>query len=175
MEGLWIFVVIIVYVINGLFWGSMTQNVADRKNLGDGWFKWGFFFGLTAWIIASSKEENHYQGYREPFQGFSRPKAAARPDATLWHCDCGRDNPAYVGTCACGRTKAQMLNKGIIPQIEETGKEKEQPIIEEPEKDVNVEQELKDFALIRELKALLDEGAITQEEYDAKKKQLLGI
>ncbi len=73
----------------------------------------------------------------------------------------------------------------IIKRINEAqGKTTETPVveptIEKEEKKVEVPVQVKteqkiDTAKIRELKELLDMGAITQEEYDIKKKEILGL
>ena len=77
-----------------------------------------------------------------------------------WACVCGRLNESYIGTCACGRTKAEIeeINRRNAEQEKSSGQD-----------------ELSKLAAIKELKSLLDEGIITQEEFDAKKKNLLGI
>ena len=74
-----------------------------------------------------------------------------------WKCVCGRVNYHYVSSCACGKNRRE-------------GEVKKQ-IREEPQKI----EEKSDTAKIKEYKELLDSGIITQEEFDAKKKQLLGL
>ena len=74
-----------------------------------------------------------------------------------WRCGCGKVHARYVSSCSCGRNK--------------DGERPPQPTPVQPEEastDATV-------AAIREYKKLLDEGILTAEEFEAKKKQLLGI
>ena len=66
-----------------------------------------------------------------------------------WKCSqCGRVNPGYIGSCGCGMSKSDN----------------------EAQK-----QELDNLKKIKNYKNLLDSGVISQEEFDSKKKQLLGL
>lgn len=76
-----------------------------------------------------------------------------------WRCGCGRVNASYVSSCSCGRSK-----------IEEPIQEPAPVRLSEP-----VEDELQNAAAIREYKKLMDDGIITAEEFEAKKKQLLDL
>ena len=77
-----------------------------------------------------------------------------------WQCSCGSVNAFYISSCACGRSK-----NGELPA------EPAAVVMEEPTE----ETELRNAQAIREYKKLLDEGIITAEEFEAKKKQLLGL
>lgn len=77
-----------------------------------------------------------------------------------WQCACGKVNASYVSSCACGRSKGGDLPAEPAPVVPE-----------EPTED----NEVRNAQAIREYKKLLDEGIITAEEFEAKKKQLLGI
>ena len=172
MTALFIFICVLVIVIHGVFWGIMTQGVADRKGLGSNWFAWGFFLGMVGYILASNEEDRlhkTYTGVSQEAAGLSKKQTRYVPSYTqlrnnsqtvvqndFWTCTCGRVNASYISTCACGRMKEITAPSKIEKQTDE-------------------EQELKNFALIRELKGLLDDGIITEEEFDLKKKQLLGI
>ena len=74
-----------------------------------------------------------------------------------WQCGCGRVNARYVSTCACGRNKHGETKPEPAPVTAE---------------ELDVDETV---AAIREYKKLLDEGILTPEEFEAKKKQLLGI
>lgn len=77
-----------------------------------------------------------------------------------WKCACGNVNAAYVSTCSCGRNKHGDLPPEPLPVTVEARPE---------------DQEVQNAHAIREYKKLLDEGIITAEEFEAKKKQLLGL
>ena len=72
-----------------------------------------------------------------------------------WRCACGKVHARYTSSCSCGRNKG-----GALPP---------QPAVRE------IDNETKNAAAIREYKRLMDDGIITPEEFEAKKKQLLGI
>lgn len=88
-----------------------------------------------------------------------RPIQATPKDG--WKCSkCGAANAIYVGTCGCGQLKKENNTKKRTSSAKVTDSDS---------KEVDNLQQLK---LCKEL---LDMGAITQEEFDAKKKQLLGL
>lgn len=74
-----------------------------------------------------------------------------------WKCGCGKVNARYVSTCSCGRNKNGDPKPEPAPTVNE---------------EASVDETVAD---IREYKKLLDEGILTPEEFEAKKKQLLGI
>lgn len=83
------------------------------------------------------------------------------PPADSWTCrKCRAVNAGYVGTCGCGQLKKENdPQKGTS-----SGEVKE-----------SVSKEVDNLQQLKLCKELLDMGAITQEEFDAKKKQLLGL
>ncbi|MBE5926739.1 MAG: SHOCT domain-containing protein [Lachnospiraceae bacterium] len=87
---------------------------------------------------------------------------------------CGKGNESYTGTCACGNTKRE--NAAFI-SAEAQRKWSEKSVTSDADKavlDKNAKEKAAAEALLA-FKELLDKGAITQEEYDLKKKQLLGL
>ena len=90
-----------------------------------------------------------------------RQQASAINDQLLasggWKCACGKVNAVYISSCSCGRNK-----DGALPP-------QPQPAVQE------IYNETKNAAAIREYKRLMDDGIITPEEFEVKKKQLLGI
>lgn len=162
---------IIVMIIQGLIFGFATQAIIDNKGYYENWFWWGFFFGIIALLVALGKPvsrayEAANNDYLEGVSGkFSRDGERNHTTRVLegggWKCHfCNRTNPSYTGTCACGRTKmdSEKFEMQRIQQLNET--EQKAP---------------KEDALdkIKKLKELLDMGALTQEEFDLKKKELL--
>ena len=77
-----------------------------------------------------------------------------------WRCACGRVNASYVSSCACGRSKSGEPPAEPAPVIRN---------------DTSEDVEVRNARAIREYKGLMDDGIITAEEFEAKKKQLLGI
>ena len=148
------FIPIFVFCIQGLFWGVVTQIIIDNKGYQEKWFWWGFFFGLIAVIVALLKPSvQTYDTFTTGFLNNERDRAYVSNvlEEGGWKCHfCNRANPSYTGTCACGRTKADTLN------FEKMNKE-----------------QMDSLDKIKRLKELLDIGALTQEEFEAKKKELL--
>lgn len=166
-------------IVYGVIWGWACNKVIENKGYNENWFWWGFWFGFIAFIVALTKPDINYNTYNEvdrygnvnPY-GDSKlsQMAKERTEAEImrnggWKCsNCGRTNTGLVGTCACGWTKYQSENKvEETTQIEETKKEKQNSR--------NVESENLD--ILKKYKELLDMGAISQEEFDKKKNEIL--
>ena len=130
--------------------GAAVDRVITGKGYEEIWFWWGFFFGFLALLVALAKADA---------SGGARPPED-RKEALLqeggWICQrCGQVNPAYTGTCGCGAAKR---DRGA-PEAE-------------------AQREARELAHAQSLKAykeLLDAGALTQEEFDRKKAELLGL
>ena len=82
-----------------------------------------------------------------------------------WKCGCGRVNASYTSSCVCGRNK----HGGTVPEA--VSVQQPSPAMDDP---VN-NTEIANAAAIREYKKLMDDGIITAEEFEVKKKQLLGL
>ena len=89
------------------------------------------------------------------------------PPPQDWTCHCGRQHQSYETSCICGQTKHEVLTANIV--IPEFVPSPVPEVLPEPADD---EQSIQ---ALRKYKALLDDGTITQEDYDLKKKQLLGL
>lgn len=162
---------IILLIIQGLVFGFATQSIIENKGYYENWFWWGFFFGILAVLVALSKPESraydssnidYLTGVADTFSVERDKKYTSKViEAGGWKCHfCNRTNPSYTGTCACGRTKedTQNFETARIQQMNEI-KQK-----------TNREDSLDK---LKKLKELLDMGALTQEEFDLKKKELL--
>ncbi len=119
-----------------------------------------------------------------------------------WKCVCGKVNPEIVTSCKCGRSKSAAKEEQAAAQkrialranlpvtaaepvndeaknaetkknvaLEEKAPEK----TEDPSVTADLQAELEHIRVLKEYKALLDDGVLTQEEFDAKKKQLLNL
>ena len=78
-----------------------------------------------------------------------------------WRCQCGGVHASYVSSCSCGSSKSGDPAPAPVPV----------PVAAP----ASEEDEVKNAAAIREYKKLLDDGIITAEEFEAKKKQLLNL
>ena len=147
-----------IVIIRGAIWGFVTQSIIDNKGYQENWFGWGFFFGIIAALVALSKPpvQSNYD-FSTGFLADERDKAYKNNivDDGGWRCHfCNRANPSYTGTCACGKTKADTL-----------------AVKSAQTQQINKQEDSLDK--IKKLKELLDMGALTQEEFETKKKELL--
>lgn len=164
-------VAIIIWLISSIIWGFATQAIVENKGYYENWFWWGFFFGIIAVLVALSKPQSHaYDAgnvdrltYVADTYMLERNGQQAGNVVTSgkWKCHfCNRINESYTGTCVCGRSKSDTEN--FAKQREEEQRKQRQKAAEGDAMDK-----------LKKLKELLDMGALTQEEYDAKKKELL--
>ncbi len=178
---------IIGLIIYGLIFGFATKAVIENKGYDDNWFWWGFFFGFIALIVACAKPQNTrysgastYTDYSTRSPAYGTPMAAATRESEEkkvlasggWKCICGRVNAAYVSTCYCGRNKSDVIAAQCRKEAE-AAKQNEQTKLADAQADHA--DELSKAAAIKEYKKLMDDGIISQDEFDRKKKQLLGL
>ncbi|WP_322180379.1 SHOCT domain-containing protein [Neglectibacter caecimuris] len=143
---------VIGIIIWGVIWGAATQTVVYNKGYEENWFWWGFFFGFIALLVALSKPQLYSTGPLSP-QLAREAEERRTMEAGGWKCVCGRLNPSYTGTCACGRSRQAVLAAAAEPALENEGAT---------------------VRMIKQYKELLDSGAITQEEFEKKKREILG-
>ena len=155
-------------IAQGVFFGVVTNAVIENKGYTENWFWWGFFFGMLALIVAIAKPQ---KVYHSPYRGAGLYQTAegAYKEQLLseggWKCSCGRVQAAYVSTCSCGVSRRALLDA--------QRKKDEQPSSREEAPAPKTDREKAEA--IREYKQLMDEGILSAEEFEAKKKQLLGV
>lgn len=169
MEGLFL-VYIIAGIVWGVIWGFATNKVIENKGYSENWFWWGFFFGFIAFIVALTKSDAHRSQYSSSSSiAYIEPVVKS---ADTWKCGkCGRYNSGF--SCDCGMLRgdnAMFLKKQAAEKAKAEAEAKAKQ-----EQMASDQQELDNLKKIKEYKDLLDSGVISQEEFDAKKKQLLGL
>lgn len=121
-----------------------------------------------------------------------------------WTCTCGKNHPAYETSCVCGKNKSMVMSEriaanrayaeanaaqtsvapqapAVVPQpaVAPGAAAQPRPAVPAPtavaEKSSPSVTEAERLQYLKEYKNLLDSGVISQEEFDAKKKQLLGL
>lgn len=113
----------------------------------------------------------------------SQPRTAAPTPATGWTCECGRVHTAYVTSCICGRSKSDIQQRKAEAAEEakaaeaakaaaEAAKAAEEAKAAEAAKKDTLQDQVQ---ALKSYKELLDAGILTQEEFDAKKKELLSV
>ena len=168
------------YLVSGLIFGFICVGIASSRGMSGG-FLWGFFLGVIGVIIVAVRpnEQNQNGVVSEIEEEIEIPKTIYR-----FRCkSCGKKLTGWYQTCP------QCRSSGSIERLQ-----KEEVVIDEVAaaaiKAKQLEKKaaaMKDQAEqkasttiseadeIKKFKDLLDSGIITQEEFDAKKKQLLGL
>ena len=154
----YLFGVVIVSVVCG----TIAKAISSNRGM-DGGFWWGFWLNIIGIIVVAVRPND--KPMYEP-----RPKTREEEENEIianggWRCDnCGKVNFRYITSCRyCNGSKSEQERKRYLEKIK-ADEEKQQQ-----------KEEQSSAAQIKEFKELLDSGAITQEEFDAKKKQLLGL
>ncbi len=172
-----VIIIIIGVIINGILCGLVTQTIIEEKGYYENWFWYGLVFGEFAILAAKVKEEKHATSLEYTVPSYltsdtselSSVSASASNPSGKWICSkCGRTNQGYTGSCGCGMTKTE--NEAILKA--ESAKEAKAASVEEALKE---DKEIITAHRIKAYKELLDTGAITQEEFDKKKAELLDI
>lgn len=94
-----------------------------------------------------------------------------------WRCrKCGKGNPDFINCCVCGMTRRESkeIDKKYEQEAEEAKKVEEVNREEQLNKDKTKEQ-MDKFEEIKKYKDLLDNGIITEEEFNKKKSEFLGL
>ena len=92
------------------------------------------------------------------------------PAPGSWVCSCGKVNPGYSHTCGCGKTQSQVARDKAEKKMARTASTEKAPAADSS---TIADQSKKSLELLKELKDLLDQGVLTQEEFDSKKAELL--
>ena len=158
--------VILGVLICSLACGFATRKINESKGY-DGGFAWGFWLGFIGLIVVACKPDNRSSYYSILQSSGSASSLFNNSSEESWRCSrCTRMNPPYQTTCTCGITKTEsdrFYNEGDSQQSEPVA------VPLPTSKSVSEAEEIVRF------KKLLDDGVITEEEFQAKKKQILGI
>lgn len=140
---------IIVGLVVSCIFGAITKSINESKGY-DGGFAWGFWLGMIGIIVVACKQPNPY--YARPRESIIRnPPKDEMPPPGGWKCTCGRGHAAYESSCVCGVNKSNLLRKANNEDSTEKA----------------------NISALKEYKELLDQGIITQEEFDRKKQDIL--
>ena len=150
-------------IIVGVICGCISKAIASNRGM-DGGFWWGFWLTIIGIVVVAVRPNDNKPAY-EP-----RPKTREEEENEIianggWRCDnCGKVNYHYMTSCRyCNESKREQERKRYLEKIKAEEENQQQ------------KEEKSSAAQIKEFKELLDDGIITQEEFDAKKKQLLGL
>lgn len=149
--------------------GLISKHINENKGYYGG-FAWGFFLGIIGIIVVACRSDNRSYQYSNTTRstydtGLSAAATEFENSRLLreggWRCvACQKVNPKYVTTCECGNS----LTKNKIMIAEEKKEEAE-----------NKANEKESIEALLKYKQLLDAGAISEAEFEAKKKELLKL
>lgn len=151
-----VFVSFIISIAIAIVCGIISKKINESKGRYGG-FAWGFFLGAIGIIIVACRSDlnNTNIAYTTNSEYDNKLKSLANEkdeNSMLrdggWRCNkCSAVNPKYASSCKCGLSWTE--NKNFLQNQQ---KEK-----------------------LHSYKEMLDEGLITQEEFEAKKKQVLEL
>ena len=165
-------------IIWGVIWGFVAKAVITNRGYeeeGTKYFWLGFFFAFIPVIVAATKPV--YQS-KWSSSNISNSSSTSSYNSTVnsripengWRCsNCGRIHCSYESGCLCGKSRFEVRPVQAVEQ-DTTTKTMPKAIPE-----VNKNSSIAQIDEIKQYKELLDSGILTKEEFDAKKKQLLGL
>lgn len=191
-------------LIWGAIWGAISSVVGKNRGYNPGTsFLWGFLLGLIGFIVVIARKDltkdpgYDAQGYYPPgYYPQGAPMNAQQ--GRLWFCTkCGMQN-GNTNTCVrcgeqywfcsmCGTPNSYATH--VCGKCGYSGSAGGYVNTEQPQYQAQYQQQMpvqtpNDYASftanngpdeLMRYKELLDRGVITQEEFDAKKKQILGL
>ena len=166
------FLLILIFVRPIL--GVVALSVADSRNMTGG-FWWGFFLGVLGIIIVAFRPKDDSN--------------TITPRMVVYCKKCKKISKFYYVCKTCGLpmtettiswnewnsfsdNKKEELLKAFSKGQYLTGEDNVYESVDNRSESISVERVADD---LKKLKELLDSGILTQEEFDAKKKQLLGL
>ena len=168
----------IAVIIISVICGVICTGISSSRGM-EGGFWWGFWLWIIGIIVVAVRpNDSVIRSVEVPTYSQVKKQEERILNEGGWKCECGTINPSYVSSCGCGRNKREVLamRKKENETRESTTVSSSWPeqktdseVIDSAQKANSSVEELRGF------KVLLDEGVITQEEFDAKKKQILGL
>lgn len=161
-----IFPIFMVSLITNVVFGFISKKINENKGYNGG-FAWGFFLGIIGIIVVAIRSNNGYSSYQSNDYQLKQMSREKHENDILreggWRCQrCNNVNPKYQTSCNCGYSLSEQ--KKYLE--EQHNKQKQQEELKMKEEKMK---------LVLSQKKMLDEGLITQEEFEEQKKQLLGL
>lgn len=153
--------IIVVSILSALFGGFIMGIISKTINENKGYvggFAWGFWLGILGIIVVACKTP----AWQRP--EVHRPETVQDQTEESWFCtNCGQRHDGSEYSCACGQNKLAIPAKKKITE--------ETPTAPKAAEKANEEQTIR---VLKEYKELMDAGIITPEEFEKKKKALIG-
>lgn len=176
-----IFVILLLYIVQGLIFGLAAQHIAESKGYNTG-FIWGFFLGVIGLVVVGLKPTivETYQPVNRS-TNISVSSSTSSPSASSsgeWLCECGNQNAASLTYCTrCGREKINT-KKIACPHCGAKNKEtnkvcfacgKSMTVLTATEPVQSIEM----ANLLEKLAELHQKGILTDEEFQQKKDDII--
>lgn len=172
--GFWLNIIgLIVCAAKPSVLDSNSYSNRISTNHGEG-LKYQPVSNSTEWKCNKCGKVNDSRAYECISCGNRRAKTNNYISTDSWVCICGARNSFMQIKCnKCGRSKEDYTsNKPKTVTIDPPAPKPKQAVSTPVKLESSFDQTKKD---ITELKSMFDEGLITEEEFTAKKKQILGI
>lgn len=196
-DEFWTFIIYVV--VKALIFGFACRAIEKSKGYEDGgaWFLWGALFGFIALIVVCAKPAKVEKGpnvspYIPYISNAGIPEVTYTGIPRVFYCpNCNSTyNSERMSRLICPHCKLPLMETVFLSekwqQFSEERKEELRQRMREghgllgeveinPEETVGAAPAFSPADEIKKYKELLDMGAITQEEFEAKKKQLLNL
>lgn len=107
-----IFLVILVYLIQGVIFGAVTNYLANSKGY-DGGFAWGFWLGIIGVMVVGFRPTINQAAETQTYKPMY-PNAVSKPKPE-WECGCGAMNPDSLSYCLSCR--AERNTNKPVPKV----------------------------------------------------------
>ena len=122
MEGIIIFIAIIIALIIDYLLACEFYAAANAKGYDDRKYLWiCFAFTVIGYLLVIALPDRGIsktadvtpaqQPSKVVYQEADKPQTEQPMSSGGWRCSCGRANANYVSTCACGKSKRDVMVK----------------------------------------------------------------
>ncbi len=165
----------VFFIIWGCIWGKVTNALIHSKGYySQNWFWWGFFFSVAAVAVAAFRPENPDQDgkagytshltnaaevYEKEDKGMLDVPINKGVGPDTWQCVCGRKNMIMAYRCSeCGLPKDEALHLAHTINTQKKNAD-------------SASAQIQKFENMKKLQARLDNGEISQAEFEELKKE----
>lgn len=181
--GFWL----LVYLIDGIIFGLITRHVAQSKGY-DGGFCWGFFLGVIGLLVVGFRPNLMTTmpvstEYKPMYGGALKPE-----EKQTWTCVCGAKNSYRLDYCPiCRQTRDAAMKPDVtcphcgaknnasrmVCVLCDKPLDGSAPSVEEKLPSGSGKPDANGIELLERLAKLHEQGALTDEEFNQKKLDIL--
>lgn len=151
-----------ILVVN-IIMGIVSKSINEGKGY-EGGFAWGFWLGILGIIVVACRSTTWEMPRTYTATPVQTAQTVQDKKHDPWFCtNCGKKHEIYEFYCDCGQRKLDTNSSKNVAE-----RKMEDAEAKEFQKEEHVIRALKEY------KELMDAGIISAEEFEAKKKTLLG-